>query len=209
VQNKLCWDVQCTPRKYLPQNKINKNRRGELCSPENSECPCPLAKRKNIRLKDYDYSQEGYYFITICTKNKKEILGKIVGANCVRPKTPDDPVRPKNNYPTIILTKIGKIVENEMNKISKIYNNILIDEYIIMPNHIHVIIEIENGRTQFAPTISQIIKQYKGSITKQIKNNIWQKSFYEHIIRNEKEYLNIKQYIINNPYNWKKDKYYS
>jgi len=96
-----------------------------------------------------------------------------------------------------------------MNKISKIYNNILIDEYIIMPNHIHVIIEIENGRTQFAPTISQIIKQYKGSITKQIKNNIWQKSFYEHIIRNEKEYLNIKQYIINNPYNWKKDKYYS
>lgn len=165
-----------------------------------------IPHRKQIRLKDYDYSQEGYYFITICTQNRKQILSKIindfepqknikhVGANCVRPQ--------------IKLTNIGIILDKEMNKISKIYENVIIDEYIIMPNHIHVIIEILDGRTQFAPTISQIIKQYKGIITKTIGYNIWQKSFYEHIIRNEKEYLLIKQYIQNNPINWEKDKYY-
>lgn len=160
--------------------------------------------RKQIRLKEYDYSQEGYYFITICTQNRLQILSKIineigidakcVGANCVRP--------------IIKLSKIGQVIDNEINKISKIYNNIFIDEYVVMPNHIHLIIEIESGRTQFAPTISQVIKQYKGSITKQLNYNIWQKSFYEHVIRNEKEYYLIKQYIQNNPLNWEKDKYY-
>lgn len=157
--------------------------------------------RKQLRLKEYDYSQEGYYFITICTQNKKHILGKIingidkpVGANCVRP--------------IMKLSKIGHIINKEINKISKIYDNIFIDEYVIMPNHIHLIIEIEDGRTQFAPTISQIIKQYKGSITKQLNYSIWQKSFYEHVIRNEKEYYLIKQYIQDNPLNWEKDKYY-
>ena len=157
--------------------------------------------RKQLRLKEYDYSQEGYYFITICTQNKKHILGKIineidksVGANCVRPM--------------MKLSKIGHIINKEINKISKIYDNIFIDEYVIMPNHIHLIIEIEDGRTQFAPTISQIIKQYKGSITKQLNYSIWQKSFYEHVIRNEKEYYLIKQYIQDNPLNWEKDKYY-
>lgn len=161
-----------------------------------------IPHRKQLRLKEYDYSQEGYYFITICTQNRKCVLSKIideinsksVGANCVRPITR--------------LSKIGQIIDKEINKISKIYDNIFIDEYVIMPNHIHLIIEIENGRTQFAPTISQIIKQYKGSITKQLNYNIWQKSFYEHIIRNEKEYYMIKQYIQYNPLNWKKDKYY-
>ncbi len=65
-----------------------------------------------------------------------------------------------------------------------------------------------HGRTQFAPTISQIIKQFKGIITKTIGYNIWQKSFYEHIIRNEKEYFLTKQYIQNKPINWYEDKYY-
>lgn len=86
------------------------------------------------------------------------------------------------------------------------YNNIKVDEYVIMTNHIHLIIEIENGRAMLAPTISQIIQQYKGVVTKELHYSIWQKLFYEHIIRNEKEYYLIKQYIQNNIVNWKKDK---
>ena len=127
-----------------------------------------LPKRKNIRLNDYNYSSNGAYFITICTKNKENLLWKNVGANCVRP------------LDQLPLSKIGIVIENEIYKLNTVYENIKVDKYQIMPNHIHLIIfiyEDSNGRTQFAPTISRIIKQFKGSITKQIGFSIWQKSF--------------------------------
>lgn len=132
--------------------------------------------RKQIRLKEYDYSQEGYYFITICTKDRKEILGKIennnksnaniVGAGLVsaRKRTiinkpnanvvgADDPVRPQKTQEHIKLTQIGRLVEECWKQIDKIYDNIEIGDYVIMPNHIHGIIII-NGRTESsAPTI--------------------------------------------------------
>ena len=149
-----------------------------------------LPKRKNIRLNDYNYSSNGAYFITICTKNKENLLWKNVGANCVRP------------LDQLPLSKIGIAIENEIYKLNTVYENIKVDKYQIMPNHIHLIIfiyEDSNGRTQFAPTISRIIKQFKGSITKQIEFSIWQKSFYDRIIRNEKEYQEVWNYIHNNP----------
>lgn len=149
-----------------------------------------LPKRKNIRLNDYNYSSNGTYFITICTKNKENLLWKNVGANCVRP------------LDQLPLSKIGIVIENEIYKLNTVYENIKVDKYQIMPNHIHLIIfiyEDSNGRTQFAPTISRIIKQFKGSITKQIGFSIWQKSFYDRIIRNEKEYQSVWNYIHNNP----------
>lgn len=113
-----------------------------------------------------------------------------VGANCVRP------------LDQLPLSKIGIVIENEIYKLNTVYENIKVDKYQIMPNHIHLIIfiyEDSNGRTQFAPTISRIIKQFKGSITKQIGFSIWQKSFYDRIIRNEKEYQSVWNYIHNNP----------
>lgn len=149
-----------------------------------------LPKRKNIRLHNYNYSYNGAYFITICTKNKENLLWKNVGANCVRP------------LDQLPLSKIGIVIENEIYKLNTVYENIKVDKYQIMPNHIHLIIfiyEDSNGRTQFAPTISRIIKQFKGSITKQIEFSIWQKSFYDRVIRNEKEYQSVWNYIHNNP----------
>ncbi|RHO45873.1 transposase [Clostridium sp. AM09-51] len=151
-----------------------------------------LPKRKNIRLNDYNYSSNGAYFITICTKNKENLLWKNVvkRANCVRP------------LDQLPLSKIGIVIENEIYKLNTVYENIKVDKYQIMPNHIHLIIfiyEDSNGRTQFAPTISRIIKQFKGSITKQIGFSIWQKSFYDRIIRNENEYQSVWNYIHNNP----------
>ena len=149
-----------------------------------------LPKRKNIRLNDYNYSSNGAYFITICTKNKENLLWKNVGANCVRP------------LDQLPLSKIGIVIENEIYKLNTVYENIKVDKYQIMPNHIHLIIfiyEDSNVRTQFAPTISRIIKQFKGSITKQIGFSIWQKSFYDRVIRNEKEYQSVWNYIHNNP----------
>ena len=123
-------------------------------------------------------------------KNKENLLWKNVGANCVRP------------LDQLPLSKIGIVIENEIYKLNTVYENIKVDKYQIMPNHIHLIIfiyEDSNGRTQFAPTISRIIKQFKGSITKQIGFSIWQKSFYDRVIRNEKEYQSVWNYIHNNP----------
>lgn len=145
-----------------------------------------LPVRKRIRLQGYDYSEENMYFITICVKDRLEMLGKIIEDN-------------------IKLTKEGNIVKQNINKIEQIYRNIIIDEYVIMPNHIHILILI-NYKNNL--TISKIIKHFKTNITREIKYSIWQKSFYEHIIRNEKEYIRIKKYIKNNVINWRKDKYF-
>lgn len=151
-----------------------------------------LPNRKSLRLENYDYSSNGAYFITICTNKHNISLWHNVGANCVR----------QQEY--IKLSEIGTLVNNEILKIPYIYENVIIDKYCIMPDHIHMIIFLDDsnntiGRTQFAPTISRIIKQFKGSITKQLGYPIWQKSFYDHIIRNEKAYLEIWRYIDENP----------
>ena len=158
-----------------------------------------MNKRKPNRLDYYDYSQNGAYFITICVKDMKQILAKItleeiVGANIVRPAA---------------LTEIGKTVDIAINNIPNIYQDVFIDNYVIMPNHIHLIILIDgDGRTMFAPTISRIIKQLKEYVTKQIGFPLWQRSFHDHIIRNEKDYSRIYQYIENNPLSWELDRYY-
>jgi len=154
-----------------------------------------LPTRKNIRLNNYDYSTAGYYFITMCVKDKHEMLGNVVGTNCVRPR----------------LSEYGIIVEKEISVLANTYDAVAIDKYIVMPNHIHMIIVIKSdssGRTQFVPTISRIIKQFKGSITKQIGFSLWQPRFHDHIIRDEAEYQRIWQYIDENPARWAEDDYY-
>ncbi len=162
-----------------------------------------LAERKNIRLKEYDYSQAGYYFITICSLDKKKIFWN----------KEDDPkdVGETFGLPLKNLSNTGKIIDEEINKINSIYENVEIDKYVIMPNHIHMIIILHNegGRSKTSPTISRIIQQFKASISKKIGYSIWQKSFYDHIIRDERDYENICNYIETNPIKWKEDKYYN
>ena len=112
-----------------------------------------LLTRKQIRLKNYDYSLNGYYFITVCSNNRKNIFGKYkndVGVPLVCAR---------NN---IELSIIGKIIDTQWNNIKNQYVGIELDEYIIMPNHIHGIIVINNrAQTSSAPTISQIIRSFK------------------------------------------------
>ncbi|MTI81456.1 MAG: transposase [Firmicutes bacterium] len=159
-----------------------------------------LPKRKSNRLIGYDYSQYGAYFITICIKDRKKLLWQnVVGATFGRPIETS-------------LSSIGKIVDTEIAKISDVYKNVTIKKYVIMPNHIHMIIVLqpdEGRRPQVAPTISRIIQQFKGSISKKLGFSIWQKSYYDHIIRNETEYQKIWEYIDTNPLKWEHDKYYT
>ena len=142
-----------------------------------------LAKRKQNRLENYDYSQEGAYFITICVKDRKKVLCDIVG---------DDA--------HIVPKPYGKIVEKYIKNVPEI------EKYVIMPDHIHFIIRIENGLMKAStPTnkVSNIVRSIKTLTTKEIGKPIFQRSFYDHIIRNQKDYNEIYQYIENNPYKYK------
>jgi putative transposase len=155
-------------------------------------------QRKQLRIKDYDYSQAGYYFITVRVQNRACILCR--GEHC----------SPENNT-KFELSQIGEVVDTALKDIENHYSDIRIDNYTIMPNHIHMIIAIDgegSGRTMFAPTVPRIIKQFKGYVTKQVGYSFWQKSYYDHIIRNEQSYKEIYEYIETNPLKWELDKYY-
>ena len=148
-----------------------------------------FTKRKQIRLKNYDYSQNGYYFITICTKDKQSLFWEEKHGNCINPQ----------------LSEYGKIAGEAINSISSHYPNVKIDKYVIMDNHIHMILvimandDINNGQIISAPTIMRVVGQMKRWISKQIGFSIWQKSFYEHVIRSDSDYKIKAEYIMNNP----------
>ena len=155
-----------------------------------------LPKRKPNRLRDFDYSSCGAYFITICTKERRNYFWNTVGATIGRPQD-------------VPLTSYGKIVNDAINNIPKSYPQISVDYYVIMPNHIHLILQIYSedkiGRPMVAPTISRVVGQLKGYVTKQIKEAVWQKSFHDHVIRNRDDYQEISRYIYENPSNWETD----
>ena len=159
-----------------------------------------LPQRKPNRLIDYDYNQNGAYFVTICAKDRLELFATIdVGAAFCRP----------------CLTHVGEIIENEISTLSHTYEGVSVDCYVIMPNHVHMIIGIygtwrneENGRQNAAPTISRMINQWKRSVSIKIGFSPWQKSFHDHIIRNENDYRRITEYVENNPQRWTEDCFY-
>lgn len=160
-----------------------------------------LSTRKNIRLKNYNYSQVGYYFVTICTNFKECTLCKI------EPNSVGDCF----SGPNIIISDLGMMVDKYINNIDTAYSNVSLDCYILMPNHIHLIIAItsnQNNINSASTSLSQIIKSLKIITTKKARFQIWQKNYYEHIIRKEHELDAIREYIINNPFKWCDDDYY-
>ena len=147
--------------------------------------------RKPNRLNGYDYSSQGAYFITICTLDRKCTLSHIVGGDAL--------IAPQTN-----LTHCGEIARKYIESMPGI------DKYVIMPNHIHLLIAIDGPMKASAPTISvpNLIRSFKVLVSKEIGQSIWQRSYHDHIIRDEEDYLNHLQYIENNPAKWSEDKYY-
>ena len=173
--------------------------RGEEVIKRNYENLEKYPKRKKIRLENFEYNTPGGYFITICTKNKMNYFWNKVGTSIARP----------NKIP---LNKSGRITDMAIKNIENIYKNITVDKYIIMPNHIHLLLQIHSdndGRPMVVPTIGRIIQQMKGCITKQIGKSIWQPRFFDHVIRGEQDYKEIWQYIDNNPIKWAEDEFYT
>lgn len=156
-------------------------------------------KRKPNRLNGYDYSAPNAYFITICTRGKQMLFWEDAGAGITCPQD-------------VRLSRCGQIADRVIHDISNHYPMISIDNYVVMPNHIHLLLQIhtnEDGQRVNAPKISTVIQQMKGVITKQIGSSIWQKLFHDHVIRGDKEYEKIWRYIDMNPVKWTEDCVYS
>jgi len=170
--------------------------------------------RKNTRLSGYDYSQNGAYFITICTKERAEILGTVVGGGVL------DAPYALHNTPYVKLMEHGRIAADVLTEMLTFYKNIFLPCFVVMPNHMHFMLVIENDDggasgtpppTQPTPanaTIPAFLSTFKRFTNSRIGANIWQRSFYEHIIRDEQDFLQHLQYIENNPAKWAEDEYY-
>lgn len=161
-----------------------------------------LPVRKNIRLKGYHYSSAGCYFITICSHQRIDLFGEImVGQGLCSCR----------------LSNIGEIIDREIRQLPLRYSHIEIVNYVVMPNHLHVLLAIEEGRQEQSPcpTVGDIVCALKSITTKKANQQddtqgrkIWQSRFHDHIIRNEAEYNKIYKYINENPMRWIEDTYY-
>jgi len=157
--------------------------------------------RKTNRLKGFDYSSSRSYFVTICTKDGVSLFWRWKRDINGRPQ-----VAPTQEYE---LSPYGEIVTDEILQISLIYENVEVEHFVVMPNHVHMVLTICRGDLRSpVPTLSRIIQQWKGAISKKMGFSPWQKSFHDHIIRDEKSFLEIAEYVRTNPENWESDKFY-
>ncbi|MBE6560757.1 MAG: hypothetical protein E7662_06500 [Ruminococcaceae bacterium] len=159
-----------------------------------------LPKRKSIRMKEYDYNSPGAYFITICTENRQQILSRIVGGDVLD--------APKNAE----LLPHGIIADKYINQLNEFYDSITVDRYVIMPNHIHIMLLVfEHGASRTSPptkqhsAVSQFVSTFKRFCNKEYGGNIWQRHFHDHIIRDHEDYTAHIQYIRENPRQWQYD----
>ena len=145
-------------------------------------------KRKTTRIPNYDYSSSNYYFITVCTQKRRCIFG-----------LPND------------LNQLGNIVREQIIQISSHYQGIYVDKYVVMPNHIHMILVLKSEKDR--SNVNQIIGQFKSGVSREIHKicpdvEVWQRSFHDHIIRSQSSYEKIWLYIEGNPVNWELDCFY-
>ena len=154
-------------------------------------------ERKPNRINGYDYSANGAYFVTLCTQDRKKILSSIVGDGFAVPKP------------------CGIIAEEIIAQIPVKYPSVAVDKYIIMPDHIHLLLRFDwdLGTENPSPTLGNVIGWLKYQMTKQVDaqidlngSKLFQRSYYDHVIRNQQDYDEIWQYIENNPRKWKLQK---
>ena len=168
----------------------------------------PLPKRKPLRLEHYDYSTPGAYFVTICTQDRKCILSDIpVGEQLAAPET--------------LLSPLGRIVDEQIRQLPIRFPSLSVDNYVIMPNHVHILLTLRRnaqgtgtaaitGGASSSPTVVAVVQALK-SLTARLASDhfqvkpLWQRSFHDHIIRNEQDYREIWNYIDGNPGKWADD----
>ena len=165
-------------------------------------------QRKSTRLPEYNYNTPGYYFITICTEDRKPILSEIVGGGAF-------------DAPNVALTKYGEIVQKYILSGNRI-PGIAVEKYVIMPNHIHLLLRLDGtvylgtsrapspteGRHPTNEQIPHFVSTFKRFCHRDIGKTIFQRSYHDHVVRGEQDYLKIWNYIDTNPARWEKDCFY-
>ncbi|MBQ7218244.1 MAG: transposase [Ruminococcus sp.] len=161
-----------------------------------------LPRRRKHHLTEYDYSNNNMYFVTICTQDRRQLLSVIAVGEGRAP-------------PEIKLSVYGELVKEQLFDLQKRFSMTTIENYVIMPNHIHFLLRLENtGGASPSPTLHDIICAFK-SLTarcckqKGLKDKLWQRSYYEHIVRGENDFLSVWEYIDQNPARWSQDEYYN
>jgi REP element-mobilizing transposase RayT len=173
-----------------------------------------LPNRKQNRLEKFDYASPGTYFVTICANERQNVFWKndflsifmqqglaneidyfvdSVGATIGRPQG-------------IRLSALGQMVEETICNISAKYSGVFVDYFVVMPDHVHMLLRTgvdKHGRPMVAPTLSTIIRQFKGYVTKRAGKPVWQKLFFDHVVRNEQDYIEHIKYILENPTRWR------
>ena len=179
-----------------------------------------MKNRKRNRMKGFDYSSNNLYFVTNCVKNNLCCLGRVICVGTGRDLCVHASLVEKNHSEiecNVALNQYGLIVEEKINWLMSHYAYVDIHNYIIMPNHFHLIIEIDNqkvaGKGTKIKSLSSLMGAMKTTSSKQIhelgfKDFAWHRSFHDHVIRNEKSYDTIFNYITNNPANWLKDTFF-
>ena len=177
----------------------------------------PYPQRRDPRLKSWDYGQNGAYFITVCTKNRDLTLGTIVGGDA-------------HIAPRVRLTALGELARGYLRSVPGIL------KFVVMPNHVHFIVALENGPMRAPPpmrtgaepeggpmwasaptgadakpavTIPKLVRSYKTLVTKACGAPVWQRGYHDHVIRGEEDFLRVWTYIDHNPLKWELDEYYT
>ena len=164
-----------------------------------------LPKRKQVRMEGANYNDVGAYFITICTKDRRRILSTVGG------DVPD--------APTIKLMRYGEVANNVIQQMNAFYSHISVKNFVIMPNHIHVLLFVEDDGSSGTSTptrrdrqhsaVSSFVSTFKRFCNKEYGENIWQRGFYDHIIRSREDYEEHRRYIYENPMTWVHDELYT
>lgn len=162
--------------------------------------------RRHPRLSGYDYSRNGAYFVTVCTAGRMQTLSRICrGDPCGRPR--------------IDLLPLGKLAETAFSRVADLYG-VTFDGYVIMPNHVHFVLVLPEARAtaRVAPTVGRVVGAYKSIVANEWRKmwerqgkragTVWQRGYYEHVVRCEADFLDILRYMEENPAKWLEDPYY-
>ena len=166
------------------------SRRGSF---DLGEVTMELPVRKHPRMKEYNYANAGCYFLTFCVKGHKCCLGDVIA-----------PIH-ESELPEVILSETGQITKEAIERIPNVYQDVVLDSYAVMPNHVHLLMTLGSAAETSIP---MIVRAVKTAVSRSVGMSIWQDSYYDHVVRNQREYEKIWNYISSNAAKWMEDRYF-
>ncbi len=153
-------------------------------------------QRRSPRLRGYDYAQNGAYFVTFCTLDRQPVLSTIsVGSAAL-------------SAPQTVLTEWGQLTRQYIETIPAAYPGVSVEHFVIMPNHVHLLLLFDGGQGAALPTVSAVVRSVKTMVTRAAGKGLFQASFHDHIIRSDEDFLVHWNYIAENPIRWEMDPYH-